>query len=265
MKKTSPSQPITQQLSPSFLLKRAGQKYYERGESYYKHGYVSSIEIYGDLISATVEGTETYQVQFLSEDGKLVHECSCPLGDDGEFCKHCVAVGLTVIEQTSGRDQDASPNKQNELTLQDVKNYLLGQEKDFLVELVMRQVMLDSALRAKLFLGAANTQMSMEDRLKNMYQWIDQTLRLRRNQFLEYDQVPFYSQKVQAVIPHLEDLFSQGYAQEVVLLTEYALGVLDQSVDQIEETDSRFNESVEALEDLRKQAKRKIKTQPRQK
>lgn len=250
---------IPQYLSSAFLLKKAGQKYYERGERYYEQGYISSIEVYGDLISATVEGTETYQVQFWLEDRKFQHECSCPLGDDGEFCKHCVAVGLTVIEQTSDKTPDSPAKKQAEMTLQDVKNYLLEKDTNYLVDLLMRQVMIDSALRAKVFLEATNDKLPAEDRVKNLYQWIDQTIRLRKNQFLEYDQVPSYSQKVQAIVPHIDGLFSQGHAQEVVLLTEYALEVLDQALDQIEEADARFDEAVEALETLRKQAKRKSK------
>jgi len=252
MKKSTPSQYIAQWIAPSFLLKLAGQKYYERGEGYYEDGCVLSTEIYGDFIDATVDGTETYKVKFWLENGEFEHECSCPLGDDGEFCKHCVAVGLTVMEQTQARDN----SKQTEMTLEDVKNYLLGRDKDFLVELVMRQTILDSALRAKLFFSAANHECSSEERLKNLYQWIDQTIRLGKKQFLEYDQVHFYSQKVQAIVPHIEDLLSQGYAKEVALLTGYALDVLDQAMDHIEQADRCLDETVEALESLRD------KTQP---
>jgi uncharacterized Zn finger protein len=36
-------------------------------------------------------------VRLWAEDG-LVFSCDCPLGLDGEFCKHCVAAGLAWLE-----------------------------------------------------------------------------------------------------------------------------------------------------------------------
>lgn len=263
MSKAAKSKPIAEYLTPSFIMKLAGQKYYERGESYYKQGLVGSVDVYGDLIGATVYGTETYEIQFRLEGGEFEHECSCPLGESGEFCKHCVAVALTVIdrlESEKGKPKKANISReQTELTLEDVKTYLLAKDKDFLVELLMNQVMLDQALRAKLFLNAAHHQLPPEERLKSLYQWIDQAVRLGPKQFLYYDQVPFYSQKVEAIVPHLEDLLSQGYAEEVALLAEYAQAAIAQALDRIESADVRLDNTIVALEKLEEQAKRQTK------
>jgi hypothetical protein len=31
-------------------------------------------------------------------DGELEYECNCPVGDEGTFCKHAVAVALSWLE-----------------------------------------------------------------------------------------------------------------------------------------------------------------------
>ncbi|MFG1900299.1 SWIM zinc finger family protein [Micromonospora carbonacea] len=80
---------------------RAGNRSYVRGT-----GYVSSVE---DLcwspkeVTATAQGTDTYQVRLSNHGGLLSGECSCPWGQEGNFCKHCVAVGLVAINGAPSR------------------------------------------------------------------------------------------------------------------------------------------------------------------
>ncbi len=85
----------------------AGAVYYARGKEYFDRGLVSSIEENDDEITACVEGTYKYQVRFWAEDGKPCYECSCPVGEDYDFCKHCVAAGLAVIAQSPPRNSAA--------------------------------------------------------------------------------------------------------------------------------------------------------------
>jgi uncharacterized Zn finger protein len=39
---------------------------------------------------AKVQGTRPYRVELWIEEGDLEYSCTCPVGADGEFCKHCV-------------------------------------------------------------------------------------------------------------------------------------------------------------------------------
>ena len=48
-------------------------------------------------ISATVYGSEPYEVVLSVEGHRLDGECSCPYGQEGHFCKHCVAVALVAL------------------------------------------------------------------------------------------------------------------------------------------------------------------------
>lgn len=60
---------------------------------------MSTLEIGERTITATVEGTDAYEVELTEHEDGLTGWCSCPYGQEGNFCKHCVAVGLAVLRQ----------------------------------------------------------------------------------------------------------------------------------------------------------------------
>ena len=52
------------------------------------------------MISATVSGTELYEVEiFLDHDEVYDMDCDCPYAEDGNYCKHMAAV-LYELENT---------------------------------------------------------------------------------------------------------------------------------------------------------------------
>ena len=50
-----------------------------------------------NTLIATVVGTCRYKTSLTVKNGFLHGNCSCPLGDEGEFCKHLVATGLAFL------------------------------------------------------------------------------------------------------------------------------------------------------------------------
>ncbi len=97
--------PVTQDL----LIKLAGEPAYQRGKQVYKNGQVVRWQKQGNKVSAVVEGSYRYDVILILNDRTLDGHCSCPASDNFDFCKHCVAVALTVTENqqpnTSDNDQ----------------------------------------------------------------------------------------------------------------------------------------------------------------
>lgn len=78
----------------------AGSSYFSRGLSYFNQGLVSGVRPITNGIAARVKGSRWYDVEVaLHPGGKPQYFCSCPLGLDGEFCKHCVAVSLAWLQQ----------------------------------------------------------------------------------------------------------------------------------------------------------------------
>lgn len=73
--------------------------------------------------------------------------CTCPVGEDGSFCKHCVAVALEVAEPEPAAKRPARRRSAKE---PDLRHYVAGLDVDVLVELVMEQAESDWRLRERL-------------------------------------------------------------------------------------------------------------------
>jgi hypothetical protein len=74
----------------------AGAKSFERGIGYVDA--VRGMDSGGDAIHATVQGTLPYQVRLYRSGDVLDGDCDCPHGQEGNFCKHCVAVALAYLD-----------------------------------------------------------------------------------------------------------------------------------------------------------------------
>ncbi len=87
-------------LSEDQIRALATPQSYQRGEAYYSNGAVLRVIRRGDHIFADVSGSqyEPYKVQVaLSEEGAVNRAfCTCPY-DWGGYCKHIVAVLLTLV------------------------------------------------------------------------------------------------------------------------------------------------------------------------
>jgi uncharacterized Zn finger protein len=94
---------LVENLTRDAMLELAGKTYFERGEGYHRGGHVSALVEHEGVIVAKVAGTEDYRVRLWAEDG-LAFSCDCPLGLDGEFCKHCVAAGLAWLDGDFSED-----------------------------------------------------------------------------------------------------------------------------------------------------------------
>ena len=152
------------QFTKKDLQRATDSRSWERGVGYFEDGRVGSLMVDGGVIHARVAGNEDYRIQVWMERGQIEGECSCPMGDDGVFCKHCVAVGLAFLagraEYIDGGGAVAakkrSSRQEKEITADHVRDYLAGQDKERLVELIMERLPWDDELRQKLFLRAAH-------------------------------------------------------------------------------------------------------------
>ncbi|HYW26926.1 MAG TPA: SWIM zinc finger family protein [Terriglobales bacterium] len=118
----------------------------ERGADYAARGRVHGLAHDGEVVVAEVVGGRRYRVRLWAEDDALAHACTCPVGEDGRFCKHCVAVGLAWIAARASAAPAAQPS------LADVRAHLAGLSREALVELLMEQAAVDERLRRRLSL-----------------------------------------------------------------------------------------------------------------
>src|SRR5947209_4061136 len=139
------------------LRELAGERYFARGEAYFEEGRVRGLTEYRGTLAARVIGTEDYSVKLWADGDDIGYACSCPLGDDGEFCKHCVAVGLAWLEAIQAQGQRGQPES-SLTTLEDVRALLERQDKHRLIELLLEAALESESLRERLLLETARTK-----------------------------------------------------------------------------------------------------------
>jgi uncharacterized Zn finger protein len=87
---------MTAFFSKKDLERLAGPRAYSRGLA--SVPAVDALNTSGAEITASVYGSEPWQVRLDRRPAGLDGSCDCPRGMVGEFCRHCVAVGLVYLD-----------------------------------------------------------------------------------------------------------------------------------------------------------------------
>ena len=142
---------LKQLLTRLKLRRLAGSKTFEHGADYFAAGHVTSLFERAGKLAATVQGTHEYHVLLFAEGDTLAFNCTCPMGEEGAVCKHCVAAGLawlahsTVTTRTK-KNGAATPA----MTLDDARAWLSTQDKSELIEIILDRAATDPRLREHL-------------------------------------------------------------------------------------------------------------------
>ncbi len=129
-------------LNRRMLLELAGERSFERGEDYFDEERVRSLVEFEGMLAATVEGTEDYRVKLMVGSSGLSFSCDCPYADEGNFCKHCVAVGLAWLASPKARIRSGAVNDAGGIaSLNGAREFLAKQDKPALVEMILREAL----------------------------------------------------------------------------------------------------------------------------
>jgi uncharacterized Zn finger protein len=236
----------------------AGDRSYERGSNYFRQGRVQSLVESEDEIRAEVVGTEPYEVALWIEDRQLGYECDCPVGLDGIFCKHCVAVGLAwLAKPTESRAQGGKRSPST--TMQDVQRYLEQQEKPDLVKLILDRAAKDTDWREHLLLKVAALKPQGAD-LKTFERALKNAITIRG--YLEYGEVKRYARGIEKVLDAIANLLSEGQAQAVMELCEYAIPLLETAMNSVDDSNGYVGAILEEVQDLHYRACEQVKPDP---
>ena len=244
------------------LVEVAGPVYFARGEEYYDIGAVNSIRERDGVIRATVDGTNTYRT-ILTFDGKTVDgQCSCPLGQDLEFCKHLVATGLQYIAQEKGRvrtEKKGKPGKKKKaITSKDIEGYLLKLDTSELVRMIMEQADFDDELYAMLKMRVAvNSDAPNTSEMRNI---------LRRamtiDDFVSWHDTYDYIRGIDQVLEELNRMLTPGLASQVVEISECGIDIWEESINSIDDSSGCMGTLLDDLQKLHLKACRIAKPDP---
>lgn len=188
------------------LRAAAGEASFRRGRDY--------VDAVGDVaptalgVRACVRGGTSYEVWLGRSGERLVGECSCPYAADGNFCKHCVAVGLVVLGSPAEPDRDA-----------DLGGYLASLSHRELVDLLLEQAGRDPVLYRKLTLLAA--RVSGAPQVAVLRRRLDEALRVRG--YLDERATRAYAHRARDVLDTVEELVTGGHAAEARPLARAAV------------------------------------------
>ena len=248
-------------LTRQLLRQLAGAKSFERGEDYFDAGQVMSLVEHAGKLTATVQGTDEYRVTLFADGDSLASDCTCPMGADGAFCKHCVAVGLAWLANAS----DATAKKNGEksatpvVTLDDARVWLVKQDKSELVEIILDQAAMDARLRDRLLLQAAKSA-GKGTNVAAIRNAIDRATRI--GGFVDYRAAYDFSLGINQVVDSIADMLEQGFAAEVIELTEHALGRVEQATMNMDDSDGYMSGILSQLQEIHLAACRKTKPDP---
>lgn len=214
--------------APPALRRLAGPRSFERGLHYSRDRRTKKLRVADDEASAIVRGTHDYKVRLWIQDGGPGFECTCPMGETGGFCKHCVAVGLALA------GEEAEPSSARPPATADLRAYLCTRDKDALIDLLLDRAAEDEFLRGRLDLEAAKSS-GIEVNLDAYRQAIDDVIVV--HDFVGYQEMYDYSQNVGEAIRSIRELLDGGHPEEVMALCEHALEAFEDAWGRVDDSD----------------------------
>ncbi|MGS0896473.1 SWIM zinc finger family protein [Burkholderia stagnalis] len=242
----------------------ADPKSFERGKAYYHDGAVSRLTERDGELSATVRGTYRYHVEFsVGDDGALDYACNCPVGDDGVFCKHAVAVALSWLEN-SGEEvfhddapEPARPRRKRKTHAELIRDYLATLDEAALRSWLLDAAERDRSLRDRLLFDARAANAGDAASLRAA---VRQLTRLSRP--LGWDEAYTYGEALFEVADMLRRQLAGPHAAQVVELAELAIADAEASLEQVDDSDGSVAPGIGELVDVHLDACTRTRPEP---
>jgi uncharacterized Zn finger protein len=218
-----------------------------------RSGTVTKLRVTGTSAEATVRGSAPYKVRLGVEDGEPVFSCTCPVGADGSFCKHAVAL---VLVATDPRSTQPRPDVESHV---DVRAYLEGLGHERLVDLVLELAAADELALARLRLDAAKA-VSGSPPLRAFLDAIDGAF--ETDDYVSYREAYDYAARIREVIGAVRGLLDDGGAEAVVTLCEHALERAEDAVGSVDDSNGCLGDIAGELQELHLAACKKAHPDP---
>ena len=228
-------------LSDAALRQLSGPAVFARGQTYAASGAIETLEdaepAPGEQVAlaAVVQGTQPYQVRvWIDEENDLDGECDCPHAQDGNFCKHLVALCLAWRGDLGGEapapDAQAArkvaavaKRARTQASNRDALHaFVRAQPAQALAERLWAWAGYDRALMADL--KAWQAEHSAGNDTKALRGAIGDLLR-QRSGYLDWHEMPTYMRRAGRVLPLLQPWLQRDPA-ELRALCEHALRCL---------------------------------------
>jgi uncharacterized Zn finger protein len=219
--------PISLPFTAADIRLAAGDRSYERGLEYVDA--VEDLEISDTEVTASVYGSSEYTVCLIIGDQRLSGGCTCPYGRDGFFCKHCVAVGLSVLEMGEDLPRHVEATRVQQQALE---AWLQSLSKEELLTELRGLINDDRELRQRLELRAA----AMNTDALAIRRAVMDFIMPPRGEYLAYDEVYRYANEIYKAVAAIDDLIQAGGAADAIVIAREAIGWLSGPYDFVDDS-----------------------------
>ncbi|WP_332758120.1 SWIM zinc finger family protein [Streptomyces sp. MT206] len=244
-------------LTEAQLRAVAGERSYERGLGYVDAVY--GIEVGDGWIRASVRGTERYEVRLVPGGrGRLAGTCDCPYGQEGNFCKHLVALGLALI----GQEADLSRGRESARDrARGLDAWLSGLSREELLALVREETAADRQLRRRLELRAASARGDLAGIRSRVRELLD-IGPFAQYGYVEYADARAYADQAGQAVSAVRSLTGSGRPADAMALAQEAIGLLAAAVESVDDSDGRLGQTGSDLADAHHDACRAARPDP---
>ncbi|GGR85066.1 MULTISPECIES: SWIM zinc finger family protein [Streptomyces] len=244
-------------LTEAKLRALAGERSFERGLGYVDE--VSGVEFGDGWIRASVRGTERYEAELLlGGRRKPAGTCDCPYGQEGNFCKHLVALGLTVIAQEADLPRLRRTARERARGLD---AWLTGLSRDDLLALVREEMVEDRNLRKRLELRAASARGDVTGIRSCIRELLDIGPFVQYG-YVEYADARAYADQAGQAVTAIRSLTASGRAADATTLAREAIGLLASAIGSVDDSDGRLGQVGADLADAHHEACREARPDP---
>lgn len=230
-------------------LELAGPRSYPRGVLYHREGRVEPEAGEDTRLRATVRGSMPYVVELWVDDVQPRWSCTCPAADDGAFCKHCVAVALSLGSSNPPVTLlPPPPSSPPAPELQELVDFVEGLPRERLEKIVLGVAETDWRLGERL-LAEARAGRGVELDIAVWRSRIDDAF-APYGDFVSYREAEDWASDVGELIGVLEELADTGHPVPAVLLAEYAHRRADEAVQYVDDSDGWLTTISTRLADL---------------
>ena len=190
-----------------------------RGYEYYEDGLVEDVLLKGNIVTAKVLGTETYDVSVEIDNGIFIDgDCTCPYASDGSYCKHMAAL-LYYLDNENLVENNNYTTKEKQIR-DSLKNINKKELDAFLVELLTE----DRNVYDKFRLKFQNSfpSLTLKDYKKKIYDAIKSSA--GRDGFIDYHESWDYTKNMHKITSEVNSLVDNG---EYDLAFEVAKTILE--------------------------------------
>ncbi|MDQ2963252.1 MAG: SWIM zinc finger family protein [Pseudomonadota bacterium] len=245
------------------IQKLADERTFERGKAYFHDGAVGLLDADEQEVRASVQGTQRYRVRLSARsDDELEYECDCPVGDDGTFCKHAVAVALSWLENAGEEvfvpsdSKSARSRKKRKTHEEQIREYLETLSEGALREWLMEAADRDRGIRDKLLFAAKAKGAGDVSSLKSV---VRQATRV--SDFVDWRHAGDYAQRLADLAQMLEQRIADG-DPKLVEIIEQAIAQAEDALGHIDDSDGSVMPTIMQLRAVHERACNDLKADP---